>query len=154
MQISLNKWGLYYDAIYIRSCIFISCLITISLSIVICLLLQISGIIIWPVLNMNWKDASDVDGKTSWVLEDSWALPVGLLLTSFGWWESFVDETLSSKRNFLWRVKINMIEEGSRYTTYLLISIWKIALFFGLFLLLSTTVVRKLFLFFFWARIA
>ena len=98
---------------------------------------------------MNWKDASDVDGKTSWVLEDSWALPVGLLLTSFGWWESFVDETLSSKRNFLWRVKINMIEEGSRYTTYLLISIWKIALFFGLFLLLSTTVVRKLFLFFF-----
>ena len=108
------------------------------------LLLQISGLIVWPVMNMSWKDDYELDAnanKTFWVLENSWALPLGLFLTSFGWWESYVDENSISKRNFLWRVKINMIEEGARYTTYMFISIWKIALFFSLFLLLSTTVV-------------
>ena len=112
--------------------------------IVVALLLQISGLIVWPVMNMSWKDDYELDAnadKTFWVLENSWALPLGLFLTSFGWWESYVDENSISKRNFLWRVKINMIEEGARYTTYMFISIWKIALFFCLFLLLTTMVV-------------
>ena len=112
---------------------------------VIALLLQICGIIIWPVMNMTWKDDSQLPPSeitTYWVLENSWGLPLGLFLTSFGYWESFVDENQFSNRNFLWRVKINMIEEGARYTTYLFISIWKMALFLCLFLLLSTTVVR------------
>ena len=117
------------------------------LNTVLALLLQICGIIIWPVMNMNWKEDSQLSPITSgittyWVLENSWGLPLGLFLTSFGYWESFVDENQFSNRNFLWRVKINMIEEGSRYTSYLFISIWKIVLFFCLFLLLSTTVVR------------
>ena len=111
------------------------------------LLLQICGIIIWPVMNMNWKEDSHLSPVTGgittyWVLENSWGLPLGLFLTSFGYWESFVDENQFSNRNFLWRVKINMIEEGARYTSYLFISIWKMALFLCLFLLLSTTVVR------------
>ena len=112
---------------------------------VLALLLQICGIIIWPVMNMSWKeDSSDITSTitTYWVLENSWGLPLGLFLTSFGYWESFVDENQFSNRNFLWRVKINMIEEGARYTSYLFISIWKMALFLCLFLLLSTTVVR------------
>ena len=115
---------------------------------VLALLLQICGIIIWPVMNMSWKEDSqppvDSDITTYWVLENSWGLPLGLFLTSFGYWESFVDENQFSNRNFLWRVKINMIEEGARYTSYLFISIWKMALFFCLFLLLSTTVVRPM----------
>ena len=115
---------------------------------VLALLLQICGIIIWPVMNMNWKEDSQTSPITSgittyWVLENSWGLPLGLFLTSFGYWESFVDENQFSNRNFLWRVKINMIEEGARYTSYLFISIWKMALFLCLFLLLSTTVVRS-----------
>ena len=117
------------------------------LSTVFALLIQISGIIIWPVMNMNWIDTSSQitnAGNTFWILKNSWALPLGLFLTSFGWWESFVDENIISQRNFLWRVKINMTEEGSRFTTYMFISLWKIALFFCLFLLLSTTVVSEL----------
>ena len=119
---------------------------------VLALLLQICGIIIWPVMNMNWKEDSQllpvIGGITTyWVLENSWGLPLGLFLASFGYWESFVDENQFSNRNFLWRVKINMIEEGSRYTSYLFISIWKMALFLCLFLLLSTTVVRSLLLY-------
>ena len=101
-------------------------------------------------MNMNWKEDSHLSPVTGgittyWVLENSWGLPLGLFLTSFGYWESFVDENQFSNRNFLWRVKINMIEEGARYTSYLFISIWKMALFLCLFLLLSTTVVRSMF---------
>ena len=109
------------------------------------LLFQISGIIIWPAMNTAWVDHSKQSigtETTYWILENSWALPLGLFLTSFGWWESFVDENRLTSTNFLWRVKINMIEEGSRYTSYLIISIWKIVLFFCMFLVLSTTVVR------------
>ena len=96
-------------------------------------------------MNTAWVDHSKQSigtETTYWILENSWALPLGLFLTSFGWWESFVDENILTSTNFLWRVKINMIEEGSRYTSYLIISIWKIVLFFCMFLLLSTTVVR------------
>jgi hypothetical protein len=108
------------------------------------LLMQISGIIIWPVMNMNWINAHNTDiGNTYWGLKNSWAFPLGFFLTSFAWWESFVDENIISQKNFLWRVKINMIEEGSRFTTYMFISVWKIALFFCLFLLLSTTTVSQ-----------
>ena len=109
--------------------------------------MQTTGIIIWPLMNMNWIDASSQNanaGNTYWILKNYWALPLGLFLTSFGWWESFVDENIISQRNFLWRVKINMTEEGSRFTTYMFISLWKIALFFCLFILLSTTVVSEL----------
>ena len=108
--------------------------------------MQITGTIIWPVMNINWIDTSSHNndiGNTYWTLKNSWALPLGIFLTSFGWWESFVDKNIISKRNFLWRVKINMTEEGSRFTTYMFISIWKIALFFCLFLLLSTTIVSQ-----------
>ena len=55
--------------------------------------MQISGIIIWPVMNMGWEDDSLANPEKSyWVLQSSWALPLGLFLTSFGWWESFVEE--------------------------------------------------------------
>lgn len=94
------------------------------------LLLQVGGLIIWPVLNLSWGDLADGD---FWKVTNSWALPLGLFFASFGWWESFVDETSKFNLTFLWRVKINMIEEGTRFTTYLFICIWKVALFFSLF---------------------
>ena len=109
---------------------------------VLALLMQICGLIVWPVLNMNWLDDSkEDDTKTYWILKNSWALPLSLVLTSFGWWETYVNEYIFSTSNFLWRVKINMIEEGARHTTYMFISFWKIALFFCLFLLLTSSMV-------------
>ena len=113
-------------------------------SIVCALLMQLTGIVLWPVLNIDWVNDSKEDSdeaSTHWILKNSWALPLSLVLISFGWWETFVNEYIFSTSNFLWRVKINMIEEGTRYTTYMFIGFWKIALFFGLFLLLSTSIV-------------
>lgn len=98
------------------------------------LLIQVIGLVIWPVLNMNWGD--DWEIGDFWNMQNSWALPLSLFLLSFGWWESFVDEHSKFFRG-LWRVKINMIEENTRYTTYMVITLWKIVLFFGLFLLFS-----------------
>lgn len=78
---------------------------------VLAMLFQVCGLIVWPVMNNSWTD--DVDDPYS--LYHSWALPLGLFLTSFGWWESFVDEhSKNPVSRFLWKVKINMIEEGSR----------------------------------------
>ena len=69
-------------------------------------------------MNTAWVDHSKQSigtETTYWILENSWALPLGLFLTSFGWWESFVDENSKNPLSrFLWKVKINMIEEGSR----------------------------------------
>ena len=55
---------------------------------ILALLFQICGLIVWPVLNSHWR---------VWKMDQSWALPIGLLMTSFGWWESFVDETFGHK---------------------------------------------------------
>ena len=99
-------------------------------------LIQVSGMIVWPVLNMSWNDSQ-------WELQYSWMLPLGLFLTSFGWWENFVEETSKFRFNYFWRVKINMIEEDTRYTTYFFLSIWKIAVFFSLFLAFSVDPVVK-----------
>ena len=104
---------------------------------VIAMLFQVCGLIVWPVMNNSWSDEVG-----SYTLYHSWALPVGLLLTSFGWWESYVDENSKNPvSRFLWKVKINMIEEGSRYTTYFLVSLWKLALFFSLFIIFTVTLV-------------
>ena len=74
---------------------------------VLAVIMQLVGLILWPVLNENWDN---------WYLENSWALPISLFLVSFGWWESFVDEnSFNPVSKYLWRVKINMIEEGTRY---------------------------------------
>ena len=79
---------------------------------VLAMLFQVCGLIVWPVMNNSWTD----DELDPYSLYHSWALPLGLLLTSFGWWESFVDEhSKNPVSRFLWKVKINMIEEGSRY---------------------------------------
>ena len=104
------------------------------------LIFQICGLIIWPVLNMSWEDDFvDHPESSYWILENSWALSVGLFLVSFGYWESFVEE--DTKLAFLWRVKINMIEEGTRFTSYLIISLWKMGVFLGLFCLLLPSLV-------------
>ena len=78
---------------------------------------QLVGLILWPVMNSSWTDgvATGEEGYY-WNLSKSWLLPISLLFTSFAWWESFVDEhSFNPVSKYLWRVKINMIEEGTRY---------------------------------------
>jgi chitin synthase len=79
-------------------------------------LFQIAGLIVWPLLNSDLKSTNVVNDVIN-----VWALPVGIFLTSFGWWESFVDEnSWNPLSKYLWRVKINMIEEGTRYAVVIL----------------------------------
>lgn len=47
---------------------------------------QLTALLVWPIANTGWKDNDEL------FIEDSWALPVGLFLVSFGYWESFVQE--------------------------------------------------------------
>ena len=58
---------------------------------------------------------------------------VPLLLASFGWWETFVGQGQDSAVPFIrWmsNVRQNMIEK-TRYFTYLILSVWKVLLFFA-----------------------
>ena len=98
------------------------------------IILVVVGLIVWPVVNSSFSDTPDDLIKT-------WAFPVGAILTSFGWWESFVSENSKIPPiRYLWRIKTKMIEGLSRYVTYLFISAWKILFFFILFIAFSTTV--------------
>ena len=94
---------------------------------ILAVLVQLSALVVWPVL--------DTLNQTENNIENSWALPVGLLLTSFGWWECYVEE--EGHLSKLWNVKTLMTDGGARGFTYLLISIWKIAVFFGSILVIA-----------------
>ncbi|XP_037075582.1 chitin synthase chs-2-like [Pollicipes pollicipes] len=97
----------------------------------------------------------------------AWAIPTGLILTSFGWWENYVvkkrpvakprksekytifEVDLSKEDGaqkaqarvgfltFLGNIKYRMSK--TRYIIYLFVSLWKIALFFGMMVLLMST---------------
>ena len=45
------------------------------------LVIQIMGLLVWPVATSNYIDKNFI-----------WSFVLGLVLTSFGWWESYVDE--------------------------------------------------------------
>ena len=91
---------------------------------VIAIVFQIVGIIVWPAVNSSFSDTPDE-------VLNVWAFPIGLILTSFGWWESFVsEESKIPSTRYLWRVKTKMIEGQTRYVTYLFITLWKILLSF------------------------
>ena len=45
------------------------------------LVIQIMGLLVWPVATSNSIDKNFI-----------WSFVLGLVLTSFGWWESYVDE--------------------------------------------------------------
>ncbi|XP_040570244.1 chitin synthase chs-2 isoform X2 [Lepeophtheirus salmonis] len=78
---------------------------------------QLSGILIWPILT----------GR-----QQPWSLTLGLILTSFAWWESFVS---SSNLNFKFITFLSQIKtamnSGTRYWLYMVISLLKISIFIG-----------------------
>ena len=53
---------------------------------------------------------------------------VGLVLTSFGWWENFVSDGSSAAFRWMHSVRMRMIKK-TRYRFYLVITVWKCALF-------------------------
>ena len=52
----------------------------------------------------------------------------GLVLTSFGWWENFVSDGSSFAFRWMHEVRLRMIKK-TRYRFYLVITVWKVALF-------------------------
>ena len=118
------------------------------------MLLQLICIIVWTVLEMD-------------TMTNDWSLPVGLILISFGWWESYVTEDGMLK--VLWKIKDRMSDLNSgpgeqelidrtvcgmhvqiladdpkkkanaRGPTYFFISLWKI----GFFLMLMSTILKE-----------
>ena len=77
------------------------------------LIAQISCLVTWIVVDSD--------------IENIWALPVGLVLSSFGWWECFVEE--NGPFNKLWNIKSSMTDGGARGITNVFLSIWKVCLF-------------------------
>lgn len=53
---------------------------------------------------------------------------VGLVLTSFGWWENFVSDGSSPAFRWMHGVRMRMIKK-TRYRFYLVITVWKCVLF-------------------------
>ena len=53
---------------------------------------------------------------------------LGLVLTSFGWWENFVSDGSSFAFRWMHEVRLRMIKK-TRYRFYLVITVWKVALF-------------------------
>lgn len=68
-----------------------------------------------------------------------WAITVGVLLTSCGWWETYAEEKSHTRLGkFLWRVKERQTEQGgSRYFVYLLLAPLKTAVFLAAMVLIS-----------------
>lgn len=69
---------------------------------------QATALFIWPILDKSTNK------------QVQWALPVGLLLTSLGWWESFVTEDAACKKftSYLWRIKTSMSDLDTRFESF------------------------------------
>ena len=89
-------------------------------------LAQISACLIWPMLQY-------VDDSTTYH-PYAWAIPLGLVLYSCSFWETYVGEDFGMV--WMWKMKKEMIET-SRYFIYLIISPLKIGMFFGCMLLIT-----------------
>uniref|UniRef100_T1J5I3 chitin synthase n=1 Tax=Strigamia maritima TaxID=126957 RepID=T1J5I3_STRMM len=77
---------------------------------------QFSGLVIWPYVLNN---------RTL-----SWSIPLSLFLVGFGWWENYVD--VRSPFNCVRQLAVvKKTLSQTRYFTYAIISVWKIAIFFA-----------------------
>ena len=99
----------------------------IAFSIVACGI-QVGGLVIWTLAEKN--------------IDNLWTVPVGLILISFGWWESFVHDgasRLGVVNQYLYTIRRDMFEKNQRYFIYIFLSIWKICLFLSLFMIFTAT---------------
>lgn len=111
---------------------------------VLALVAQLSGLVVWPLVDRN---------KLHYA---TWAIPAGVFLTSFGWWENYLDIKFRIRRRDLLEgrrksislekqrdnpfveflrdlnlVKIHMNQKRSRAIVYVFMPIWKMAVFLG-----------------------
>jgi chitin synthase len=88
--------------------------------------IQCSALLLWPIVIKitNYTEKSLNEEVTYF-----WAIPITLLLISFGWWENFVN-TRSKNSLVKWLASFKKDLENCRYSIYLFVSIWKIALMF------------------------
>ncbi|KAK3873993.1 hypothetical protein Pcinc_021038 [Petrolisthes cinctipes] len=90
---------------------------------VLALICQVSGMVVWPVVEMVNNTNSS---SSSWHL---WLTPPALLLISFGWWENYVDKHSNfSIIRYFGGIKDHLWK--TRYFTYMFVSVWKCAVFF------------------------
>ena len=63
---------------------------------VLAIIMQLTSMIIWPVVNRFTPNVCQISTQVWSRAENDidvvWSLPVGLFLTSFGWWECYVQE--------------------------------------------------------------
>ena len=88
---------------------------------IVAILIQLSGALVWPIM--------DYVGDGPRTMQFPWAIPLGLFLTSFGWWECFLDRKADVPFiEGMWNIHNRMVET-TRYFTYLLIPLLKITVF-------------------------
>ena len=89
---------------------------------------QLSGAIFWPLL--QWMGVNQGEATNH---PYPWAVPVGVILTSLGWWETFTEEdSWTSLGKYLWSIKKEMIDRaGTRYFIYAIVTPFKIVTFLG-----------------------
>ncbi|GAB6026597.1 hypothetical protein CHUAL_013009 [Chamberlinius hualienensis] len=86
---------------------------------ILAILAQLTGLFVWPIVLSNQLN----NGGT-------WAIPLGVLLTSFGWWENFVDGR-SNIAVVMYLAQVKERLKKSRYFVYAFVSVWKAIVFFA-----------------------
>lgn len=77
---------------------------------------QVTALLVWPLIKPHKKT------------DHPWLLPLSAVLISFGWWENFVDVT--SPFEVVKKIaKLKTRLRRTRYWTYTVISLWKMAVF-------------------------
>lgn len=105
----LNMLSRNYDAYWILK----------NLIDVVMILFQLSALFVWPLFAPQKSTDSP------------WLLSVSVLLVSFGWWENFVE--VSSPFPIIQKLgKMKKRLRRTRYFAYLILSVWKMAVFLGM----------------------
>ncbi|KAK4319406.1 hypothetical protein Pmani_009641 [Petrolisthes manimaculis] len=87
---------------------------------VVALTCQLTGLVVWPIVESN-KGSPD-----NWRI---WLIPPAILLTSFGWWENYVDRhSKFSIIKYYGGIKERLCR--TRYFCYVFVSLWKCLVFF------------------------
>ncbi|XP_047473988.1 chitin synthase chs-2-like isoform X2 [Penaeus chinensis] len=93
---------------------------------------QLTGFVVWPIVEYG-KDPN------SWRV---WLIPVAIFLTSFGWWENYVDRhSKFSLIKYYGGIKERLLK--TRYFCYMFVSVIKMLLFFGIMILSMSTRLRE-----------
>ncbi|XP_076028581.1 hyaluronan synthase-like protein kkv [Oratosquilla oratoria] len=103
---------------------------------VIALAAQGTGFVLWPIVEYAKQKTSpnsnSIDPQDMWKI---CLIPLAVLLTSFGWWENYVDMNARiSFIKYLGGIK-DRLYRRHRYATYLFVGVWKILIFFSVMLL-------------------